>query len=274
MGNPDFLHSHRNRYNANVRFLSALCLGWSGHLYAVDVEAAVSRRKIEGSIHAFDTAFSDVSLRVLMLPSALEPGQKLSPRRLLRSGYPYNHVAKAVAFLVNMGYLIRPAVVPAALCFPDAGRSATVGTVLRATEGDIPMIECEDENGHVPSISSAACAMFWRRLVEAFYASVDLVIISELTAGARPVGPVFVELRLRASGECADCALSLHAKGICGTCGAFSGGRLHRVFNTKFRVFLWLMGAAGQFTRGPLGFSCRGFCRGFWGIGSILPLLA
>ena len=29
---------------------------------------------------------------------------------------------------------------------------------------------------------------------EAFYASVDSVVISELTAGARPVGPVFVEL--------------------------------------------------------------------------------
>ena len=32
------------------------------------------------------------------------------------------------------------------------------------------------------------------RAREAFYASVDSVVISELTAGARPVGPVFVEL--------------------------------------------------------------------------------
>ena len=32
----------------------------------------------------------------------------------------------------------------------ESGRSVTVGTILRATEGDIPMIECEDENGHCP----------------------------------------------------------------------------------------------------------------------------
>ena len=46
----------------------------------------------------------------------------------------------------------------------ESGRSVTVGTILRATEGDIPMIECEDENGHCPWISSAACATYWRGL--------------------------------------------------------------------------------------------------------------
>ena len=52
------------------------------------------------------TAFSDVSLRVLMLLSALEPGQKLSTQKIAEGvDTPYNHVAKAVAFLVNMGYL-------------------------------------------------------------------------------------------------------------------------------------------------------------------------
>ncbi len=112
------------------------------------------------------TAFSDVSLRVLMLLSALEPGQKLSTQKIAEGvDTPYNHVAKAVVFLVNMGYLDSTRGRAGGVMLSDAGRSATVGTVLRATEGDIPMIECEDENGTVRWISSAACAMFWRRLV-------------------------------------------------------------------------------------------------------------
>ena len=133
------------------------------------------------------TAFSDVSLRVLMLLSALEPGQKLSTQKISEGvDTPYNHVAKAVAFLVNMGYL-------------DSTRGRAGGvmlsdTVLRATEGDIPMIECEDENGHCPLDKFCRLRNVLAKAREAFYASVDSVVISELTAGARPVGPVFVEL--------------------------------------------------------------------------------
>ena len=101
------------------------------------------------------TAFSDVSLRVLMLLSALEPGQKLSTQKISEGvDTPYNHVAKAVAFLVNMGYLDSTRGRAGGVMLSDAGRSATVGTVLRATEGDIPMIECEDENGHCPLATS------------------------------------------------------------------------------------------------------------------------
>ena len=97
------------------------------------------------------TAFSDVSLRVLMLLSALEPGQKLSTQKIAEGvDTPYNHVAKAVAFLVNQGYLDSTRGRSGGVMLSESGRSVTVGTILRATEGDIPMIECEDENGHCP----------------------------------------------------------------------------------------------------------------------------
>ena len=52
------------------------------------------------------TAFSDVSLRIMMLLSALDPDQKLSTQKIADGvGTPYNHVAKSVAFLVNQGLL-------------------------------------------------------------------------------------------------------------------------------------------------------------------------
>ena len=79
---------------------------------------------------------------------------------------------------------------------PETGRKATVGQVLRSTEGDIPMIECEDENGNCPLDSFCRLRTVLARAREAFYASVDDVVISELPAGARPAGPVFVELGL------------------------------------------------------------------------------
>ena len=41
------------------------------------------------------TAFSDVSLRIMMLLSALDPDQKLSTQKIADGvGTPYNHVAK------------------------------------------------------------------------------------------------------------------------------------------------------------------------------------
>ena len=86
------------------------------------------------------TAFSDVSLRVLMLLSALEPGQKLSTQKIAEGvDTPYNHVAKAVAFLVNQGYLDSTRGRSGGVMLSESGRSVTVGTILRATEGDIPI---------------------------------------------------------------------------------------------------------------------------------------
>ena len=143
------------------------------------------------------TAFSDVSLRVLMLLSALEPGQKLSTQKIAEGvDTPYNHVAKAVAFLVNQGYLDSTRGRAGGVMLSESGRSVTVGTILRATEGDIPMIECEDENGHCPLDKFCRLRNVWARAREAFYAAVDSVTITELTAGASPVGPILLELRM------------------------------------------------------------------------------
>ena len=103
-------------------------------------------------------------------------------------------MAKSVAFLVNQGLLQSTRGRSGGVLLSAKGRQATVGQVLRTTEGDIPMIECEDENGHCPLDKFCRLRNVLAKAREAFYASVDSVVISELTAGARPVGPVFVEL--------------------------------------------------------------------------------
>ncbi len=51
------------------------------------------------------TAFSDVSLRIMMLLAGAE-GAKLSTQTIAEGvGTPYNHVAKSVAFLANHGWV-------------------------------------------------------------------------------------------------------------------------------------------------------------------------
>ena len=136
------------------------------------------------------TAFSDVSLRIMMLLSSLQEGEKLSTQRISEGvGTPYNHVAKSVAFLVNQGLLESTRGRSGGVLLSETGRKATVGQVL-------PMIECEDENGNCPLDSFCRLRTVLARAREAFYASVDDVVISELPAGARPAGPVFVELGL------------------------------------------------------------------------------
>lgn len=143
------------------------------------------------------TAFSDVSLRIMMLLSALEPGQKLSTQKIAeRVDTPYNHVAKSVAFLVNQGWLESTRGRSGGVLLSDTGRQATVGQVLRSTESDIPMIECEDENGNCPLDSFCRLRTVLAAAREAFYSAVDSVVISELPGPARPAGPVFVELGL------------------------------------------------------------------------------
>ena len=131
------------------------------------------------------TAFSDVSLRIMMLLSSLQEGEKLSTQKISEGvGTPYNHVAKSVAFLVNQGLLESTRGRSGGVLLSETGRKATVGQVLRSTEGDIPMIECEDENGNCPLDSFCRLRTVLARAREAFYASVDDVVISELPAGA------------------------------------------------------------------------------------------
>ena len=144
------------------------------------------------------TAFSDVSLRVMMLLAALEEGEKLSTQKIAEGvDTPYNHVAKSVAFLVNMGWLDSTRGRSGGVMLSSKGRTATVGEVLRKAEGDIPLIECEDENGYCPLDGGCKLRNVLGRAREAFYASLDTVIISDLPLSPpRPAGPVPVEIGL------------------------------------------------------------------------------
>lgn len=141
------------------------------------------------------TAFSDVSLRIMILLAGAED-KKLSTQTIAQGvGTPYNHVAKSVAFLANHGWVVATRGRVGGVVLSEAGKNVTVGHILRQTEGDIPMVECESEHGDCPLNSSCRLRGYLSRAREAFFEVLDPITISSLPT-QRQMGPVFVELGL------------------------------------------------------------------------------
>ena len=141
------------------------------------------------------TAFSDVSLRVLMLLSGLE-GEQISTQKIAEGvGTPYNHVAKSVAFLANLGLVESTRGRTGGVRLSEAGARATVGQVLRASEGDIPMVECEGGANDCPMRHACSLKKILANAREEFFKILDPVVISELP-NEQQMGPVFLELGL------------------------------------------------------------------------------
>lgn len=146
------------------------------------------------------TAFSDVSLRVLMLLSAAKD-QQISTQKIAEGvGVPYNHVAKSVSFLANLGLLESTRGRTGGVRLSAAGARATVGQVLRASEGDTPMVECEGEGCACPMRRSCVLRKVLADAREEFFRMLDSVLISELPHQEQ-MGPVFLELGLGPLGQ-------------------------------------------------------------------------
>ncbi|MDY6051625.1 MAG: Rrf2 family transcriptional regulator [Rothia sp. (in: high G+C Gram-positive bacteria)] len=141
------------------------------------------------------TAFSDVSLRVLMLLSGLK-GEQISTQKIAEGvGTPYNHVAKSVAFLANLGLVESTRGRTGGVRLSEAGARATVGQVLRASEGVIPMVECEEGENKCPMSHSCSLKKILANAREEFFKILDPVVISKLPSEPQ-MGPVFLELGL------------------------------------------------------------------------------
>lgn len=142
------------------------------------------------------TAFSDVSLRVLVLLNGLPEGQKLTTQQLAEGvGSPYHHVTKTVANLAAMGLVLSARGRSGGVRISDQGRDASLGGLLRQLEGDQPMVECESPHGDCPLDRGCTLRGLLARAREAFYADLEPVRIRDL-ANPRQTGPVMVELGL------------------------------------------------------------------------------
>ncbi|WP_431907143.1 RrF2 family transcriptional regulator [Nonomuraea jabiensis] len=138
------------------------------------------------------TAFTDISLRIVMRLAVAEPDDLLTTRvaaELL--AVPYTHAAKAVARLSDLGVVEARRGRGGGLQLTAAGREATVGSLVRALEAAGDVVGCEDDP---PCPLRAACRLrsALRQAQEAFYASLDAITVASLVDA--PTGPILLSL--------------------------------------------------------------------------------
>jgi Rrf2 family nitric oxide-sensitive transcriptional repressor len=133
--------------------------------------------------------FTDLGLRAMMLLAAGESReQRVTTRSIaVAAGASENHIAKAVSRLAELGMVHARRGRVGGLELTEAGRTASVGWLVRRLEGDREVIECAGEN---PCPLLPACRL--RRALadakEAFYAELDRHTINDLARGTELIG--------------------------------------------------------------------------------------
>ncbi|MEU8572043.1 RrF2 family transcriptional regulator [Streptomyces asoensis] len=135
---------------------------------------------------------TDLALRVLMRLSVAGDTPEATPTTrdvAAAMEVPYTHAAKVVAELQHMGLLEARRGRGGGLALTDSGRTASVGTVVRAFEGGGDVVDCE---GATPCPLKSACRLrgALRRAQEAFFASLDPITVTDIVA--EPTGPLLL----------------------------------------------------------------------------------
>ncbi|GGY78209.1 RrF2 family transcriptional regulator [Streptomyces nitrosporeus] len=137
------------------------------------------------------TRFTDVALRVLMrLAVTTESGDLPTTREVAATmQVPYTHAAKVVARLQHLGLVDARRGRGGGLALTSAGRSASIGGLVRELEGPGEVVDCE---GSSPCPLRSACRLrsALRLAEDAFYATLDPLTVGDLTSS--PTGPVLV----------------------------------------------------------------------------------
>lgn len=139
------------------------------------------------------TRFTDLGLRTMMLLAAGESDERRVTTRTIAvgAGASEHHIAKAVSRLVELGMVSARRGRVGGLTLTDAGRTASVGWLVRELEGDREVIEC---GGDSPCPLLPACRL--RRALaeakEAFYRELDQHTVTDLAASTRL--PVVLQL--------------------------------------------------------------------------------
>lgn len=141
------------------------------------------------------TRFTDVALRVLMRLAVVENEDPPTTREVAATmQVPYSHAAKIVARLQHLGLVEARRGRGGGLALTPAGRSASIGGLVRELEGPGDVVECE---GATPCPLRSDCRLrhALRAASEAFYASLDPLTVTELVSS--PTGPLLIGISSR-----------------------------------------------------------------------------
>ncbi len=130
------------------------------------------------------TRFTDLGLRAMMLLAAGEFEDRRVTTRTIAMGAhaSEHHIAKAVARLVELGMVHAKRGRTGGLELTEAGRTASIGALVRHLEGDREVIECGGEDP-CPLISACRLRRALAEAKEAFYRELDRYTVIDLTRG-------------------------------------------------------------------------------------------
>jgi Rrf2 family transcriptional regulator, nitric oxide-sensitive transcriptional repressor len=137
---------------------------------------------------------TDLALRVLMRLT-VSGGTTPTTRDVAAAmEVPYTHAAKVVAELQHMGLLEARRGRGGGLALTEKGRTASVGAVVRAFEGDGDVVDCE---GATPCPLNSGCRLrgALRQAQEAFFASLDPITVADIVTN--PTGPLLLGISPR-----------------------------------------------------------------------------
>ena len=142
-------------------------------------------------------AFADVSLRALLVLAAAPDGVLVTTQSIADAvGTPYNHVSKAMAKLRTLGMIDVERGRNGGSRLSSAGRTATVGQLLRQLDTRLDPADCVATGRTCPLITECRLRAALARAREAFYRELDGIEIASLPT-ARQMAPLFDAIGLR-----------------------------------------------------------------------------
>ncbi|MFI5669044.1 RrF2 family transcriptional regulator [Streptomyces sp. NPDC051704] len=135
------------------------------------------------------TRFTDLALRVLMRLAVADAELPTTRDVAAAMEVPYTHTAKVVARLQHLGLVEARRGRGGGLALTAAGRTASVGGVVRELEGAGDVVDCD---GATPCPLRGACLLrgALRRAQEAFFAALDPLTVDDLVQA--PTGPLLL----------------------------------------------------------------------------------
>ncbi|CAM5357637.1 RrF2 family transcriptional regulator [Streptomyces abikoensis] len=140
------------------------------------------------------TKSTDIALRIAMRLAVTGDDTPTTREVAEAIAVPYTHAAKVVSRLQHMGVVEARRGRGGGLSLTSAGRTGSVGRLVRELEGAGDVVGCEDDP---PCPLRAACRLrgALRNAQEAFFAALDPITVEDLTGP--PTGPVLLSLGTR-----------------------------------------------------------------------------
>ncbi len=141
------------------------------------------------------TKSTDIALRIAMRLAVLDEDRTPATREVAEEvGVPYNHAAKVVSRLQHLGVVEARRGRGGGLALTAAGRTGSLGRIVRELEGVGDVVGCEDEPP-CPLRHSCRLRGALRRAQEAFFATLDPLTVNDLVGvPSEPGGPVLLGL--------------------------------------------------------------------------------